>query len=68
LNTSKCQAHFSTKSNATDLEVTVASRPRGTMHFQAYPSLRAEDLTNAWSYYNAHKSEIEQQIAEHEAA
>jgi uncharacterized protein (DUF433 family) len=35
---------------------------------QAYPTLRAEDLANAWSYYDAHKTEIEQQIVEHEAA
>lgn len=34
----------------------------------AYPTLRAEDLTNAWSYYNAHKDEIEQQIFENESA
>lgn len=35
---------------------------------QAYPSLRAEDLINAWAYYDAHKAEIEDQIAENEAA
>lgn len=35
---------------------------------QAYPSLRAEDLINAWAYYDAHKAEIEEQIAENEAA
>ena len=35
---------------------------------QAYPSLRAEDLINAWAYYDAHKVEIEAQIAENEAA
>ena len=34
---------------------------------RAYPTLRAEDLTNAWAYYNAHQYEIEQQIAENEA-
>lgn len=33
---------------------------------KAYPALRAEDLTNAWSYYYAHKQEIEQQIQENE--
>ncbi|MCE7985504.1 MAG: DUF433 domain-containing protein [Caldilinea sp. CFX5] len=33
---------------------------------KAYPTLRAEDLTNAWSYYYAHKQEIEQQIRENE--
>jgi uncharacterized protein (DUF433 family) len=35
---------------------------------QAYPSLRAEDLINAWAYYDAHKAEIAAQIAENEAA
>jgi uncharacterized protein (DUF433 family) len=34
---------------------------------QAYPVLRAEDLINAWAYYNHHKAEIEQQIADNEA-
>ena len=33
-----------------------------------YPSLRAEDLANAWAYARAHREEIEQQIAENEAA
>ena len=31
-----------------------------------YPSLRAEDLVNAWGYYRLHRAEIEQQIAENE--
>lgn len=35
---------------------------------QAYPSLRAEDLTNAWAYYRAHHDEIEEQIRANEAA
>lgn len=35
---------------------------------QAYPTLRAEDLTNAWAYARAHKAEIEQQIRENEEA
>lgn len=35
---------------------------------QAYPTLRAEDLANAWAYYRSHRQEIEQQIAENEAA
>jgi uncharacterized protein (DUF433 family) len=35
---------------------------------RAYPTLRAEDLTNAWAYYLAHKAEIERQIAENEMA
>lgn len=33
-----------------------------------YPSLRAEDLASAWAYARAHSSEIDQQIAENEAA
>jgi len=35
---------------------------------KAYPTLRAEDLTNAWAFYRSHKEEIEQQIIENEAA
>jgi uncharacterized protein (DUF433 family) len=34
----------------------------------AYPTLRAQDLSNAWSYYRAYKDEIEQQIRENEDA
>lgn len=34
----------------------------------SYPTLRAEDLVNAWAYYRSHKEEIEQQIVENEAA
>ncbi len=33
-----------------------------------YPTLRAEDLTNAWAYYRSHKDEIENQIIENENA
>ncbi len=33
-----------------------------------YPTLTAEDLTNAWAYYRSHKDEIEQQILENELA
>ena len=33
----------------------------------AYPSLRAEDLANAWAYVRTHADEIAQQIAENEA-
>jgi uncharacterized protein (DUF433 family) len=33
----------------------------------AYPSLRAEDLVNAWAYARAHATEIEAQIRENEA-
>jgi uncharacterized protein (DUF433 family) len=34
----------------------------------AYPSLRAEDLVNAWAYARSHAAEIEAQIRENEAA
>jgi uncharacterized protein (DUF433 family) len=34
----------------------------------SYPMLRAEDLANAWAYARAHRDEIDQQIAENEAA
>ena len=35
---------------------------------RAYPTLRAEDVTNAWAYYRANRDEIERQIKENEAA
>jgi len=35
---------------------------------RAYPSLRAEDLANAWAFVRAHKAEIERQIRENEDA
>lgn len=34
---------------------------------RSYPTLRAEDLTNAWAYYRLHREEIEQQIVENKA-
>ncbi len=34
----------------------------------SYPTLRAEDLANAWAYYRSHRDEIEQQIVENENA
>ena len=34
---------------------------------RSYPTLRAEDLVNAWAYYRLHHDEIEQQIADNEA-
>lgn len=34
----------------------------------SYPTLRAEDLVNAWGYYRAHPQEIERQIQENEEA
>jgi uncharacterized protein (DUF433 family) len=35
---------------------------------QNYPTLRAEDLTNAWTYASSHADEIDRQIAENEEA
>lgn len=35
---------------------------------ECYPSLRAEDLANAWAFERAHRGEIEEQIAENENA
>jgi len=35
---------------------------------RCYPTLRAEDLTNAWAYVQSHREEIEQQIHENETA
>jgi uncharacterized protein (DUF433 family) len=35
---------------------------------QAYPTLRAEDLANAWAYARSHLEEIQQQIHENESA
>jgi uncharacterized protein (DUF433 family) len=34
----------------------------------AYPSLRAEDLVNAWAYARSQRSEIDNQIRDNEAA
>ena len=48
----------------------VRARQLGTSEaeiLQNYPSLRAEDLANAWSYYTFHQAEIEQEISENEA-
>lgn len=35
---------------------------------QCYPTLRAEDLTNAWRYYRVHHDEIQQQVKDNEEA
>ena len=51
--------------------VLVKARLLGTSEadlLHAYPTLRAEDLANAWSYYRAHPKEIEQQIHENGTA
>jgi uncharacterized protein (DUF433 family) len=47
-----------------------ASRP-GTSEadlLRSYPTLRAEDLANAWAYYRSHKEEIEQEVRDNEGA
>ena len=51
--------------------VLVQARQLGTSEaelLRAYPTLRAEDLANAWAFARVHRDEIEQQIQEHEAA
>ena len=35
---------------------------------RSYPTLRAQDLVAAWSYWRAHPAEIERQIHDNEAA
>ena len=51
--------------------VLVRARQLGTSEaeiLRCYPSLRAEDLINAWAYYRAHRDQIDQQIRENEDA
>ena len=51
--------------------VLVQARRLGTSEadlLRSYPTLRAEDLANAWAYYRGHAEEIERQIRENEAA
>lgn len=51
--------------------VLVQARRLGTSEadlLRSYPSLRAEDLANAWAYARSHSEEIEAQIRENEAA
>jgi len=51
--------------------VLVCARRLGTSEaelLRCYPTLRAEDLANAWAYYRVHREEIDRQIEEHEAA
>ncbi|MEZ4527377.1 MAG: DUF433 domain-containing protein [Desulfobacterales bacterium] len=33
---------------------------------KSYPTLRAEDLANAWAYYRLHREETDRQISENE--
>lgn len=35
---------------------------------QSYPTLRAEDIVQAWSYVRAHREEIDRQIRDNEDA
>lgn len=35
---------------------------------RSYPSLRAEDLANAWAYARSHKEDIDEQIRANESA
>jgi uncharacterized protein (DUF433 family) len=47
----------------------VQARQLGTSEadlLRSYPTLRAEDLANAWAYNRMHHDEIEQQITENE--
>lgn len=49
----------------------VQARRLGTSEadlLRSYPTLRAEDLTNAWAYARAHRDEIDQEIFENENA
>lgn len=51
--------------------VLVQAKQLGTSEselLRAYPTLRAEDLANAWAYARSHSAEIEQQIRENEEA
>jgi uncharacterized protein (DUF433 family) len=34
----------------------------------SYPTLRAEDIANAWAFYRSHRDEIDQQIIDNENA
>lgn len=47
------------------------ARRQGTTEeglLRAYPSLRAEDLANAWAYVRSHAVEIDEQIHQNESA
>ena len=35
---------------------------------RSYPTLRAEDLANAWAYVRSHRTEIDRELRENEAA
>ncbi len=49
----------------------VQARRLGTSEadlLKSYPTLRAEDLANAWAFFRTHQNEIELQIRENEEA
>jgi uncharacterized protein (DUF433 family) len=49
----------------------VQARKLGTSEadlLRSYPTLRAEDLANAWAYYRSHRKEIEAAIRANEGA
>lgn len=49
----------------------VQARRLGTSEadlLRCYPTLRAEDLANAWAFHRAHRDEIEASIQENEEA
>ena len=50
--------------------VLVRAKQLGTTEaelLRSYPTLRAEDLANAWAYVRSHREEISRQIEENEA-
>ncbi len=49
----------------------VQARNLGTSEadlLRIYPTLRAEDLANAWAFYRSHRADIDRQIEENEQA
>jgi len=51
--------------------ILVRARQRGVSEadlLHSYPTLRAEDLTNAWAYARSHVDEIESEIIANESA
>ncbi|HXJ40843.1 MAG TPA: hypothetical protein VNH18_16300 [Bryobacteraceae bacterium] len=46
----------------------IDSRPDVCAGEHSYPSLRAEDLVNAWGYVRVHREEIQAQIRDNESA
>lgn len=51
--------------------VLVQARDQGLSEaelLRSFPTLRAEDIVNAWAYHRAHREEIERAIQDNEAA